>query len=147
MVCTRVDYIYKYVQHVARILHLLTCFFCFIQRGEDVSDFQSPPHYVLMADCIYYEQVTHKRFLLFPSKLDPWVLIILSPWGTKLHLSWLLTLVSSHTVYCSTSGELVAALWTRHLHYLLLRAAHRGGQPQSGKAVFWGESQTVSSIG
>uniref|UniRef100_A0A3Q3E7X8 Valosin containing protein lysine (K) methyltransferase n=1 Tax=Labrus bergylta TaxID=56723 RepID=A0A3Q3E7X8_9LABR len=24
--------------------------------GEDVSDFLPPPHYILMADCIYYEQ-------------------------------------------------------------------------------------------
>ncbi|XP_037652058.1 protein-lysine methyltransferase METTL21D [Sebastes umbrosus] len=27
-----------------------------LKWGEDVSDFQPPPHYVLMADCIYYEQ-------------------------------------------------------------------------------------------
>ncbi|XP_044231754.1 protein-lysine methyltransferase METTL21D [Thunnus albacares] len=27
-----------------------------LQWGEDVSDFLPPPHYVLMADCIYYEQ-------------------------------------------------------------------------------------------
>ncbi|KAF7665811.1 hypothetical protein LDENG_00130720 [Lucifuga dentata] len=27
-----------------------------LKWGEDVSDFLPPPHYVLMADCIYYEQ-------------------------------------------------------------------------------------------
>ncbi|XP_034714958.1 protein-lysine methyltransferase METTL21D [Etheostoma cragini] len=27
-----------------------------LKWGEDVSDFHPPPHYVLMADCIYYEQ-------------------------------------------------------------------------------------------
>ncbi|XP_036927620.1 protein-lysine methyltransferase METTL21D [Acanthopagrus latus] len=27
-----------------------------LQWGEDVSEFMPPPHYILMADCIYYEQ-------------------------------------------------------------------------------------------
>nr|XP_020485783.1 protein-lysine methyltransferase METTL21D [Labrus bergylta] len=27
-----------------------------LKWGEDVSDFLPPPHYILMADCIYYEQ-------------------------------------------------------------------------------------------
>lgn len=47
------------------------------------------------------------------------------------------------SVNCSTGGNLEAALWTRDLHYLLLWTAHRGRQPKSGEAVFWGENQTV----
>ncbi|TNN42252.1 Protein-lysine methyltransferase METTL21D [Liparis tanakae] len=33
-----------------------------LKWGEDVSDFQPPPHYVLMADCIYYEQLLQQNF-------------------------------------------------------------------------------------
>jgi len=37
-----------------------TFFFCFLllSRGEDVTEFQPPPDYILMADCIYYEEVS-----------------------------------------------------------------------------------------
>lgn len=27
-------------------------------RGEELEDFPSPPDYILMADCIYYEEVS-----------------------------------------------------------------------------------------
>lgn len=32
-------------------------FFLLLFRGEDVTEFQPPPDYILMADCIYYEEV------------------------------------------------------------------------------------------
>lgn len=69
-----------------------------------------PPHYVLMADCIYYEQVKFRT--LFKN-------LIISLYHC-IFLCDLLLLTSFHTVYCSTGGELEAALWTRHLHYVLL---------------------------
>jgi len=39
---------------------VLNFFFCFLllSRGEDVTEFQPPPDYILMADCIYYEEVS-----------------------------------------------------------------------------------------
>lgn len=37
---------------------LFVVFFLFVLfRGEDVTEFQPPPDYILMADCIYYEEV------------------------------------------------------------------------------------------
>lgn len=36
---------------------VFTFFFLLLFRGEDVTEFQPPPDYILMADCIYYEEV------------------------------------------------------------------------------------------
>uniref|UniRef100_A0A3Q2DGP3 Valosin containing protein lysine (K) methyltransferase n=1 Tax=Cyprinodon variegatus TaxID=28743 RepID=A0A3Q2DGP3_CYPVA len=45
----------KYVVHKLHICYTLTLFL-FLPRGEDVSELLPHPHYILMADCIYYEQ-------------------------------------------------------------------------------------------
>lgn len=42
---------------VVLVLKLVFTCFLLLFRGEDVAEFQPPPDYILMADCIYYEEV------------------------------------------------------------------------------------------
>lgn len=62
MVCTSFIYpcsgLKSYILHMeAKVCQKPYKFHFFSSRGEDVSEFMPAPHYILMADCIYYEQV------------------------------------------------------------------------------------------
>lgn len=50
---------------ITEAFHLFLLF-----RGEDVTEFQPPPDYILMADCIYYEEVNET--LHNPCPKIPW---------------------------------------------------------------------------
>ncbi|XP_047249143.1 protein-lysine methyltransferase METTL21D isoform X2 [Girardinichthys multiradiatus] len=93
-----------------------------LKWGEDVSELLPPPHYILMADCIYYEQDERAERNKHPSKFcDASNVSAAGPPSTKdqkpVGGMWG---AYAHSVYWSAGGDLEAAFWTRDLHYLLL---------------------------